>query len=101
MRRKAIKRSNVRYAADTAFMQDILVTDVVEQERLWLIMQRHVQTQMSPLEAGLSIMENVIVGAVARFTSTNQVIQSALIVLHMDVLPQNSIIRKNIDTSRQ
>lgn len=45
--------------------------------------------------------ENVIVGAVARFTSTNQVIQSALIVLHMDVLPQNSIIRKNIDASEQ
>ena len=56
---------------------------------------------MSPLEADLSIMENVIVGAVARFTSTNQVIQSALIVLHMDVLPQNSIIRKNIDASEQ
>ena len=38
MRRKARKRSNVRYVADMAFMQDILVTDVVEQERLWLIM---------------------------------------------------------------
>lgn len=35
---KAIKRSNIRYVADMAFMQDILVTDVVEQERLWLIM---------------------------------------------------------------
>jgi hypothetical protein len=54
---------------------------------------------MSPLEAGLSIMEGVIVGAVARFTSINQVRQSALIVLQMGVQPQNSIIRKNIDTS--
>lgn len=52
---------------------------------------------MSPSKDGLSIMEDVIEGAVARFTSTNQVIQSALIVLQMDVLPQNSIIRKNID----
>ena len=101
MRRKAIKRSNVRYVADMAFMQDILVTDVVEQERLWLIMYRHVQTQMSPLEAGLSIMAGVIVGAVARFTSINQVRQSALIVLQMGVQPQNSIIRKNIETSGQ
>ena len=38
MRRKAIKRCNVRYVADMVFMQDILVTDVVELERLWLIM---------------------------------------------------------------
>ena len=56
---------------------------------------------MYPLEAGLSIMEGVIVGAVARFTCISQVIQSALIVLQMDVLPQNSIIRKNFDTSGQ
>lgn len=47
----------------------------------------------------LSFMENVIVGAVARFMSTNQGIQSALIVLHMDVLPPSSITRKSIDTS--
>ena len=54
---------------------------------------------MSPLKDGLSILENVIVGAVARFMSTNQGIQSALIVLHMDVLPPSSITRKSIDTS--
>ena len=56
---------------------------------------------MSPLEAGLSIMEGLIVGAVVRFTSINQVRQSALIVLQMGVQPQNYIIIKNIDTSGQ
>lgn len=40
-----------------------------------------------------------MVGVVARYTSINQVRQSALIVLPMDVLPQNSVIKKNIDTS--
>lgn len=38
MRWKARERSKVRYVADMAFMQDILVTDAVEQERLLLIM---------------------------------------------------------------
>ena len=48
---------------------------------------------------GLSIMEDVIVGAVVRFMSTNLGMQSVLIVPQMDVLPPNSITRKSIDTS--
>lgn len=54
---------------------------------------------MSPLKEGLSIMEDVIVGAVVRFMSTNLGMQSVLIVPQMDVLPPNSITRKSIDTS--
>ena len=54
---------------------------------------------MSPSKDGLSFMEDVTVGAVVKFMSTSQGIQSVLIVLHMDALPPNSIIRKNIDTS--
>ena len=40
-------------------------------------------------------------GCGCQITSINQVRQSALIVLQMDVQPQNYIIRKNIDTSGQ
>ena len=54
---------------------------------------------MSPSKDGLSFMEDVTVGAVVKFMSTSLGIQSVLIVLHMDALPLNSIIRKNIDTS--
>lgn len=56
---------------------------------------------MSPLKDGLSIMEDVIVGADAKSMNTPLDRQNALIVRHMDVLPQNSIIRKNINTSGQ
>lgn len=99
MRKKVRRRSHVHYVADMVFMQDIHVTDAEEQERLWLIMLRHVLTLMSPSKDGLSFMEDVTVGAVVKFMSTSLGIQSVLIVLHMDALPPNSIIRKNIDTS--
>ena len=38
MRRKKRRYFNVHYVADMAFMQDIHVTDAVEQERSWLTM---------------------------------------------------------------
>lgn len=56
---------------------------------------------MSPSKDGHSFMEDVIVGVVVRFMSTNLDIQSALIVQRMDALPPNSITKKNIDTSEQ
>lgn len=52
---------------------------------------------MSPLKDGLSIMDHVIEGVDAKSMNTPLDRLNALIVLHMDVLPQNSIIRKYIN----
>lgn len=80
-----------------AFMQDIPVTDVAAQEKSWQNMWKLVLNQMSLLGEVLTIMEDVMVGAVANYTNISQGRRSVLTVLQMDAQPISLVTKKKYE----
>lgn len=80
-----------------AFMQDIPVTDVAAQEKSWQTMWKLVLIQMSLLGEVLTIMEDVMVGAVANYTNISQGRRSVLTVLQMDAQPISLVTKKKYE----
>lgn len=75
-------------------MQDIPVTDVAAQEKSWQSMWKLVLNQMSLLGEVLTIMEDVMVGAVAKYTNISLGKQHVLTVLQMDALLISWVTKK-------